>query len=512
MKSKNIILWTIVATLLVCPMIAETSDASSATTVNGLTLSTFDDNVSVAAGGSTAVNIMMTNNGTDYISASVKVDSGSGYSCSIDTTEYLISKGDASKCVIKVETNKFSEHGDYTVKIHVNVFNFSTGTSEETTIDINLTIEPEYTDSGEFNKIFGIFDPLPAPFNTPLVSSLITFAIWCMIAGLAYVALRIIWARVFRNDDDDRKDITKTTGRMMILAIVVVGIRKSLVVLGAHDAAISVVEDVTNLIFVALATIFAWSIYKNLISTLFHKSERNGKLSGVDTTLIPLFRMIGKVVIAVCSVSAFLSVLGMDLMAILTGAGIVGIAISLGAQGILTEFFGGVSILVTRPFKVGDMVQIGAEKNIFEVRRIGLLNCEFKNWANREHYILPNSVVSASAVVNITGRTDIYRIYLYFDVDYDAPVERTKEIILDGAYANKDVVTDDDRFKPSTRLDSFDYSYMTFRLAVYIKDFRDNIRVTGELNEAIYTELVKEGIDCPYEIYDVYVKDETKDE
>ena len=157
------------------------------------------------------------------------------------------------------------------------------------------------------------------------------------------------------------------------------------------------------------------------------------------------------------------------------------------------------------------MVQIGTEKNIYEVRRIGLLNCEFKNWTNREHYILPNSAVSTSSIVNITGRTDIYRIYLYFDVDYDAPIERTKEIILKHAYNNSDVVTDQDEFKPSVRLDSFDYSYMSFRLAVYIKNFKDNIRVTGELNESIYSELVEEGIDCPYEIYDVFVKDEAKE-
>ena len=511
MKNKSIILLAIIAISLISPIAMDSSDASTAVTVNGITLSTFDDNVSIAAGDSATISIMMTNNSTDYISTSVKIDPSKNYSCSVETNEYHIAKGNAAKCTVDIKTTKYSEHGDYSVNIHVNVFNFATNVNEETNIIVKLTIEPEYSDSGGFNKIFGVFDPLPEPFNTPLISASITFVMWCGIACLAYVALRMIWARIFKNDDDDRKDITKTTGRMMILVIIVIGIRKSLIVFGAYDVIINAVEDVTNLILVARGTIIAWSIYKNLISTLFHKSERNGKLTGVDTTLIPLFRMIGKVVISVCSVSAFLSILGMNLMAILTGAGIVGIAISLGAQGILTEFFGGVSILVTRPFKVGDMVQIGTEKNIYEVRRIGLLNCEFKNWTNREHYILPNSAVSTSSIVNITGRTDIYRIYLYFDVDYDAPIERTKEIILKHAYNNSDVVTDQDGFKPSVRLDSFDYSYMSFRLAVYIKNFKDNIRVTGELNESIYSELVEEGIDCPYEIYDVFVKDEAKE-
>ena len=512
MKSKNIILWAIIATILVCPMVAETSDASSATTVNGLTLSTFDDHISVAAGGSTTVNIMMTNNSTDYISASVKVSSGNGYSCSVDSSEYMISKGSASKCIVTVDTGRFTEHGDYVVKISVNVFNYSTGTAEETVMNINLTIEPTYDDGSEYNKIFGIFGPLPEPFNTPLVSSLITFAIWGIIAGLAYVALSSIWARVFKDSDDDRKDITRTTGWMIIIAIILVGVRKSLVVYGAHDAAIGIFQDIPNLIFVILGTIFVWSVYKNLVSTLFHRAEERGNLTTVDATLIPLFHMIGKVIIAICSVSALLSVLGMDLIAILTGAGLIGVAMSLGAQGILTEFFGGVTTLITRPFKVGDMVQIGTEKEIYEVRRIGFLNCEFKKWNSLERYILPNSVVSTSAITNVTGRTEIYRIFLYFDVDYDAPIEKTKDIILKGAYANKDVVTDNDDYKPFVRLDSFDYSYMTFRLAVYIKNFRDKTRLTGELNESIYAELVREGIDCPFEIYDVYVKDETKSE
>ncbi len=509
MKSKNVMI-VLAVLFILCSCTVQSSDATANMTVNGAAVTTFDDSLSIAAGETKTASIMITNTDTDYITVSVSVTS-QGIKSTVDKGESVIAKGNAEKYILTMESTRFTEHGNYKITVDVTVFSFSANKTETATMTINLEVRPEYSDGGEFNKIFGVFGTLPAPMNTPLVSALVTFAIWCCIAAIAPIILRPIWAVIFRNEDADREDITRTTGRMALLIIIVYGIRKSLVVYGAHDVIVNMFEDISNLIFIVLAAIIVWSIYKNVISTLFHRSERRGNLSGVDTTLIPLFRMIGKIVIAVSATSALLSVLGVDLVAILTGAGIVGIAISLGAQGILSEFFGGVFLLTARPFKVGDMVQIGTETEIYEVKRIGLLNCEFKNWANREHYVLPNSKVSASSVINVTGRTNIYRIYLYFDVDYDAPIEKTKEIILKHAYANKDVVTDDPRYLPFARLDSFDYSYMTFRLAVYIKDFRDNVRLTGELNEAIYAELVREGIDCPFEIYDVYIKDGEKE-
>ncbi len=506
MKSKNVVMIVFAVLLILCSCTAGVSEASKNVTVNGAAVSTFDDSISIAAGETKAASIMITNADTDYITVCVKAKSPEGILCSLDKNESEIAKGKAESYTLTIQSSRFTEHGSYNVVMDIDVFSFSANKTETAQMNISVTVRPEYSDVGEFNKVFGIFDPLPAPFDKPLASALITFAIWCCIAAVAPIIIRPVWAWIFRNDDDDRRDITRTTGKMAILIIIIFGIRKSLVVYGALDIIVNMIEDISNLILIILSAIIIWSIYKNVISTLFHRSERRGNLSGVDTTLIPLFRMIGKIVIAIGSVSAILSILGMNLVAILTGAGIVGIAISLGAQGLLTEFFGGVYVLTTRPFKVGDMVQIGAEKTIYEVKRIGILNCEFKNWANREHYVLPNSKVSTSSVINITGRTDIYRIYLYFDVDYDAPIEKTKEIILKHAYANKDVVTDRPEYAPFTRLDSFDYSYMTFRLAVYIKNFRDNVRVTGELNEAIYADLVSEGIDCPFEIYDVFIR------
>lgn len=73
----------------------------------------------------------------------------------------------------------------------------------------------------------------------------------------------------------------------------------------------------------------------------------------------PLFVYIGEIVIAIIVVFTGMSMLGFDLTAAITSAGIVSLGITFGAQQVLAQFFAGLVILSTRPFKKGDLIQIG---------------------------------------------------------------------------------------------------------------------------------------------------------
>ena len=66
--------------------------------------------------------------------------------------------------------------------------------------------------------------------------------------------------------------------------------------------------------------------------------------------------------------AAILATLGFNLYAIITGAGIAGLAVSLGAQSMLQQFFSGVTLLITRPFKPGDMIRLGTDAAMLRVR------------------------------------------------------------------------------------------------------------------------------------------------
>ena len=146
------------------------------------------------------------------------------------------------------------------------------------------------------------------------------------------------------------------------------------------------------------------------------------------------------------------------------------------------------------------------------MEKVGLLNSRFKNWISMEYVIMPNSKVVSSTIMNITGKTMAYRLFLYYTVSYDSDVELTKQILLEAAYNHPQVIVDGSYSKPDVRLDAFEDSAIKFRLAVYITDFRDNITVTDELNEEVFRNLCKAGIEIPYNKLDVYIKDDNEEQ
>ena len=150
------------------------------------------------------------------------------------------------------------------------------------------------------------------------------------------------------------------------------------------------------------------------------------------------------------------------------------------------------------------MVMIG-DKDIYQVEKVGMLNSRFKNWINMEYIIIPNSTVVSSTIMNITGKTMAYRITLTYTVAYDSDVELVKQVLLDTAYNHPQVIIDGSYSKPSARLDDFLDSALKFTLNVFITDFRDYIAVTDELNEDVYRNLCKAGIEIPYNKLDVYL-------
>ncbi len=73
----------------------------------------------------------------------------------------------------------------------------------------------------------------------------------------------------------------------------------------------------------------------------------------------PLFIYLGEIVTAIAVVFIGMGMLGFDLTAAVTSAGIVSLGITFGAQQVLAQFFAGLVILSTRPFREGDLLQLG---------------------------------------------------------------------------------------------------------------------------------------------------------
>lgn len=121
----------------------------------------------------------------------------------------------------------------------------------------------------------------------------------------------------------------------------------------------------------------------------------------------------------------------------------VSIAIGLALQGSLSNFAGGILILVLKPFKVGDYIKEDSHGNEGTVKEISLFYTKLLSFDNRT-IILPNGTLANSSMVNysLDGRR---RIDLKFEISYNADIKAAKAIVKKILEENKLVIQDMDK-------------------------------------------------------------------
>jgi small-conductance mechanosensitive channel len=135
-------------------------------------------------------------------------------------------------------------------------------------------------------------------------------------------------------------------------------------------------------------------------------------------TQVTLYAVVGLVV---------LSIFLQDLGSLLVGAGFLGIVIGMAARQTLGAVLAGFVLMFSRPFEIGDWVQIGEEEGI--VTEITIVNTRLQTF-DGEMVVLPNDEVSSQAITNRTHKGRL-RLEVEIGVDYDADPQEAAEIARD---------------------------------------------------------------------------------
>ena len=150
-------------------------------------------------------------------------------------------------------------------------------------------------------------------------------------------------------------------------------------------------------IFVAwTATNFVRAGRKAYIDPMTEASE-----SRLDDQLVPIMERTLVVVIWTLSGLMVLSNLGYDIVSVLTGLGIGGLALAMAAQDTLSNVFGSLTIFADRPFQVDDVVTIGGHTG--EIVEVGLRTCRLKTFEGTI-VTVPNKVLVGGLVENLSAR------------------------------------------------------------------------------------------------------------
>lgn len=491
-------------------MASDDCDAKFQEELGGINISSFDESMDIDAGDSYSITFVMFNTTSDMKIVSLTevfvTDVNLG-SVSYPKDLIKLDENGYETFSITVSINKFADAGMHNLKFTVIACDSDDSTTEvRETYTIPLKVNSNYAAGDVYNKFFGIIpNTLPAPFNDSLFTALITLLVWCLVSTIiGHIIYVIVDRKWSKNVEGNASKESRSIGRNVTLILILAGVTMCLKIFGASEILTGTVTDLITVTFIVLGAYVAWKVYKVLIYNFIVKYDKDDR---IDDSLIPLFKMIGRIVVCVIALSAILSIYGFDLGAIVTSAGLVSLAISLGAQETLNQFFCGIQLMATRPFRIGDKVRLGTNTDVLIVRKIRVMDTEFKNWLNEEVFRVPNSTVMSSMITNITFDDKSYKIYEYVDVDYGADIEKAKEIMLEVVSSHPQVFTDGSKDSPLFRFSSMEASSIRLRVSYVIHDHEQSYTVSSQIRETIFKRFRAEGVKVPHNIVDVHMEE-----
>lgn len=227
-----------------------------------------------------------------------------------------------------------------------------------------------------------------------------------------------------------------------------------------------------------------------VISQKVSQAEREDELA----PLIKLLILLGRILVILAGVIVLLSHFGVDVAIFAIIIGLSGLALSLAARDIIADFIAGLIILVSRPFRISDRIEIKQVGTWGDVTDIGLRTTSIRTLDNRM-VIVPNSIISSNEIINYTFPDPRYRIQTHVGIGYGTPLTTVRGLITETVYQVDGVLED----KPVDVLyHEMGDSAMIFRVRWWIDSYVDTRHVIDRVHAALQDALDAAEIDMPF--------------
>lgn len=244
-----------------------------------------------------------------------------------------------------------------------------------------------------------------------------------------------------------------------------------------------------NLVVAAIILAATWFIAKwagRVVSRALGRMKRRAPDPMLEGFLVQVVRVI---VFAIGFV-AVLQRLGVQTTSIIAVLGAASLAIGLALQGTLSNVAAGVMLLILRPYKVGDVVQVGDKAGT--VQKLDLFTTRMID-ANNMRITVPNAQVLGDVIVNISGQRT-RRIELPIGVDYDSDLNHVMAVMTSTASGHDAVLEDPPTWAGVT---NFLDSSVEVTLHAWVKS-PDWWQTKADLHLAMKAAFDREGIVIPY--------------
>ena len=222
-----------------------------------------------------------------------------------------------------------------------------------------------------------------------------------------------------------------------------------------------------------------------------------GKANKIDGTLKGFIYSAVKIILWILTgiiVAGALGIPTTSLVAIISSAGL---ALSLSVQNILANLFSGLTLLISKPFKAGDYVEVAGKAGI--IKTIGLFYTQL-NTLDNVSISIPNSDVTGTTVKNFS-REPLRRVDRVFSAAYESSTEDVKAAIFEAISRDDRILLDP---APFVRLSEYKDSCIEYTVRVWCKcpDYWD---VYFDLNENVRDCFAEKGVEMTYNHMNIHI-------
>lgn len=328
-------------------------------------------------------------------------------------------------------------------------------------------------------------------------NGLLAAALIVVYAALFWVVSRVAYALLGRLVHPETYPIAqrvlRTVLRLTFLMLVLLSVTALFPPLGGWSG------PVFRVYLLLLVLYVGWGV----IQRFLHLQTRAWNL---DASLQLLLRNVIRTLWVLLGVYLVSAQFGVNLVPILGGLGVVGLAVGFAAQDILANLISGITLLLDRPFRIGDWIR--TESHEGQVASLTLRTTRLKTRDN-EYVSIPNKEVAGAVVENLSvgGRL---RVHVNLPLAYEEHVERAREVLLGVLPAFPEVLTDP---APQVLVQELEES----RVCLLFRFWLDAEHVAGypvlrmKVLEAAKEALQAAGLAVPYPRMQVRLEEEPSD-
>ena len=360
----------------------------------------------------------------------------------------------------------------------------------------DVTVTGSEDDEDDGLRIMGFRMGVPDPLDSKIGRFIILSSFWILFTLLVLVLLDPFVESFTKRTETELDDIILGIIKKPIFVLIIIyGLIESLNTLDPPTEIMDVLDRIYGIVFFTTVIYTAYKIFNAALLYMDKLASKTSMGTKVHHALIPSLSKVGSIIFFFIGLNVILGYLGMDLALLLGGMTIMGLVIAFAAQDTLSNFFGGIFLILEPNFKKDDTIIL--RDITYDVAEIGMRTTQLYDVSNHALVIIPNNILANEKIVTLTEPDRHIKMNIEVGVAYGTDVDLVETTLLTIAKSHPEIISEVGRM-PFVRFQAFGASSLDFKLVFWVNDLNNRFRVRHEIMKRVYKKIGEMGIEIPF--------------